>query len=415
MTVAQDDLPNGWQLTNVGAVITDIQTGFASGVHNSEGTGLPHLRPMNVSTRGKIERTVIKSVDPSLADRPERRLQRGDVLFNNTNSLDLVGKTAYFNDEDSPAFSNHMTRLRTDSRTTDPAFLARYLHACWTRGDFTQLANNHVSQASVGRKVLAAMPMPLPPLPEQRDITRLLDEIDEHRDAAVTHLAQARQILNDFRQAVLTEAYSSALEETGAVPLSELLRSPLKNGYSASPVPYVTEFKVLTLTATTSGYFDGTQFKYTDEVLPDDSEAWVQPGDILVQRGNTAEYVGVPAIYDGRPKAFIYPDLMIRIRPKADIDPRFLWYMLLAPASRNFLRQRATGSAGNMPKINQKILKALPVPCPSLEAQHDVVRRVDALLRGSAQVQEQIEHASKLLDRTGQAALAKAFRGELSA
>lgn len=206
-------LPDGWELTQVGAVIKDMQPGFASGRHNSSGEGLPHLRPMNVSTVGKIDRTVVKYVDPQLADRSERRLRRGDVLFNNTNSLDLVGKTAYFDDDDTPAFSNHMTRLRTEPERVLPEYLARYLHGCWLRGDFTQLANNHVSQASVSRKVLSGLPLPLPPLTQQRQIIELLDQIDQGRDAAAASLAKARRLLTDSRRAVLASACSGQLTE----------------------------------------------------------------------------------------------------------------------------------------------------------------------------------------------------------
>ena len=122
---------------------------------------------------------------------------------------------------------------------------------------------------------------------------------------------------------------------------------------------------VLTLTATTSGWFDGSHFKYTDEEFPPGSPFWLLPGDIVVQRGNTAEYVGVPALYEGAAEALLYPDLMIRARVRPEIDPRFVWYMLLAPQVRDFLRQRATGSAGNMPKINQAILSQVPLPLPA--------------------------------------------------
>ena len=110
---------SSWPIVKLGSILTDIQPGFASGKHNSQGTGLPHLRPMNVSTNGQIDRSVVKSIDPRLADRPARRLQSGDVLFNNTNSPELVGKTALFIDPDEPAFSNHMTRLRTNPSRVD--------------------------------------------------------------------------------------------------------------------------------------------------------------------------------------------------------------------------------------------------------------------------------------------------------
>jgi hypothetical protein len=56
----------------------------------------------------------------------------------------------------------------------------------------------------------------------------------------------------------------------------------------------------------------------------------------------------------GPPGQYLYPDLMVRVRVGAEIAPRFLWYMLLAPQARNFLRDRATGSTGNMPKIQSR-------------------------------------------------------------
>lgn len=415
MSADDISIPAGWRLTKVGSVLSDIQPGFASGVHNSTGSGLPHFRPMNVTTSGRIDRTVIKSIDPELADRPQRRLRRGDVVFNNTNSLELVGKTAFFDDDDSPAFSNHMTRLRTHNDQVEPEYLARYLHACWLRGDFTQLANNHVSQASISRKVLSELPLPLPPIEEQRFIIKQLDQIDERRFATLEHLARTRSNLANFQQAAIADAFRDAESCIGVqeLRLAEILSEPLKNGYSARPVNHVTPYRVLTLTATTSGVFNGAHFKYTDEEFDARSENWLSPGDIVVQRGNTSEYVGVAAIYEGPPGQFLYPDLMIRVRVGPEIDARFIWYMLLAPPSRSYLRERATGSAGNMPKINQKTLLSLPLPLPPLEWQQEIVKRTDQKLERGLKALVHMEAATTLANNAGRAAVAVAFRGDL--
>jgi len=77
--------------------------------------------------------------------------------------------------------------------------------------------------------------------------------------------------------------------------------------------------KSLTLTATTTGRFRPEHFKYIDEDIPPSSYLWLQPGDILIQRANTIEYVGISAIYDGPPNGFIYPDLMMKCR--ANVAP----------------------------------------------------------------------------------------------
>jgi len=67
-----------------------------------------------------------------------------------------------------------------------------------------------------------------------------------------------------------------------------------KNGYSPKAVEYPTDVKALTLSATTSGRFAPQYFKYIDEEIPKDSDLWLRDGDVLIQRGNTLDYVASP-------------------------------------------------------------------------------------------------------------------------
>jgi type I restriction enzyme S subunit len=92
-----DELPEGWARTTVGEVASELQTGFACGKYNRD-DGIPHLRPMNVTGRGEISLADVKFVSKDEVDREARWLRQGDVLFNNTNSPELVGKTAWYGD-----------------------------------------------------------------------------------------------------------------------------------------------------------------------------------------------------------------------------------------------------------------------------------------------------------------------------
>ena len=83
-------LPVGWEKGYVGDFALEIQPGFASGKHNKDGRGIPHIRPYNIGRSGKLDLAEIKSVDPE-AD--TKRLHSGDVLFNNTNSPELLSLT----------------------------------------------------------------------------------------------------------------------------------------------------------------------------------------------------------------------------------------------------------------------------------------------------------------------------------
>jgi len=175
------------------------------------------------------------------------------------------------------------------------------------------------------------------------------------------------------------------------LPLGEILIFGPTNGYSPKAVDYETNVKSLTLSATTSGIFKGEHSKFIAEEIPADSELWLQDGDILVQRGNSLQYVGVPAIYRGERHKYIYPDLMMKLRVSAEINGKYIFFVMSAAASRNYLRDRASGTSGTMPKINQKTLNGLPIPMPPLEEQHRIVRIIDQMMELCDSLEQKID------------------------
>lgn len=267
---------------------------------------------------------------------------------------------------------------------------------------------------------------PLAPLKEQKRIADKLDAILARVDACRERLARVPAILQRFRQAVLAAATSGKLTEEWRatvsgddlvdwqpVTLESLLDGKPRNGYSPRAVEYDTPVKSLTLTATTTGRFRPEHFKYIDEDIPPSSYLWLQPGDILIQRANTIEYVGISAIYDGPPNGFIYPDLMMKCRANARALPTFLHYVLLSEPVRRHFRENATGTAGNMPKINQRTVLGAPALVPPLREQSEIVRRVEALFAYADRLEARYTAARTQVERLTPALLAKAFRGEL--
>jgi type I restriction enzyme S subunit len=204
-----EELPEGWATATPGELVTDLQTGFACGKHSRD-DGVPHLRPMNVNSDGRIDLRDLKLVPKSEVDRGERQLRRGDVVFNNTNSPALVGKTTHYDLDEPRAFSNHMTRVRLRDGI-DPQFCALFLHQLQREHYFESACNNHVSQASIGREVLSEVIVTVPPLAKQRRIVAAVERVLAKVSAARERLERVPVTLKRFRQATLAAACSGRL------------------------------------------------------------------------------------------------------------------------------------------------------------------------------------------------------------
>ena len=132
------------------------------------------------------------------------------MLFNNTNSPALAGKTALVTSEEPLAYSNHMTRLRVLHRIRSD-FLAHYLHWLWMSGYFKTILNNHVNQASVASKRLLETLIIIPPLAQQQRIVAVVDECMAHIDSGTSGIKAARRRLLRLNEILQAKAVNGEL------------------------------------------------------------------------------------------------------------------------------------------------------------------------------------------------------------
>ncbi|OLQ74256.1 hypothetical protein BIT28_08740 [Photobacterium proteolyticum] len=267
---------------------------------------------------------------------------------------------------------------------------------------------------------LKEMKVCVAPLNEQIRIANKLDSILAKVDKAQARLDKIPAILKRFRQSVLAAATSGDLTDSSvtskewkSVKLIDVVETKPRNGKSPKGVDFDTGIKNLTLSAITPGYFVENKFKFVDLDVSENSHLWVKNQDILIQRANSIEYVGVSAIYEGEDDKYIYPDLIMKCRANDCILPKYLYYALSSEVVRKYFRDNATGTTGNMPKINQAVVSAAPISLPTLVEQEYIVGLVEKLFRKADKVEKQYLDAKARLDRLTQSILAKAFRGEL--
>lgn len=254
--------------------------------------------------------------------------------------------------------------------------------------------------ASLDTLLLMQESVPLPPLDEQRRIVAVLEDHFSRLSAATEYIETADRRLTKLRVATLIAAASPAQ----VVPLAELLDEPLRNGHSAPASP-TGRVRTLTLTAVTTGVFTDKHTKLTAAPASKVERLWLVPGDILVQRSNTAELVGTSALYDGPTNWATFPDLLIRVRvDRTRVEPEYLAAVLASPPARGRFRALAKGLAGSMPKIDQAAIAGTPVPLPCLEQQRTIV----GTLRKASEAQARLQAHTKRL-RARQSALRRAL------
>ena len=187
----------------------------------------------------------------------------------------------------------------------------------------------------------------------------------------------------------ISEPYGLPATWTWAA-LDKLITIGPQNGVSPKPTTQTDAPMAITLTATTSGTFRPNNYKHVEAKISEDSELWLRNGDLLFQRGNTREYVGIAAIYEGPSRTFVFPDLMMRVRVSPLVNLRFVHLAAISPPARAYFSENASGAQATMPKINQTILVSLPIPLPPLAEQHRIVAKVDELMAICARLEESL-------------------------
>lgn len=293
----------------------------------------------------------------------------------------------------------------------------------------------------LNRDDLYAIEVPVPPKTVQHQIVRFITASGQLGVSARGHLAAGRRSIERFRQAVLAAACSGRLtadwrahndgtvsgDLVSTVPSSVVADREVPSNWV---VARVADIGTVQLGGTPSrkhpAYWDGDvnwvssgevancRITSTRETISElglaNSSAKVYPvGTVLIAMIGEGKTRGQAAILDV--EAATNQNAAGILAARHFVDPEYLWRWALA----GYETTRAAGTGGNQPALNKQRVADLVTPVPPLDEQAEIVRRVDQLLQLAEGLQKRIDNAAKRVDRSSQAVLAKAFRGELLA
>jgi type I restriction enzyme M protein len=167
------DLTKGrFPVDELGTLLDFVQYGTSEKANN-DGSGIPIIRMNNV-VDGELNFSDLKYIKLSDSEKGRLVLEDGDVLFNRTNSKELVGKCAVFHEESEYVFASYLIRLRTVSKKLLPDYLAILMNGHIGRQQIDTLSRQIIGQANINSQEICSFQIPLPPLSIQEEIVKLV-------------------------------------------------------------------------------------------------------------------------------------------------------------------------------------------------------------------------------------------------
>lgn len=171
--------PMGWPLGTIRDLLAEAKYGTAQKA-NTDGKGLPILRMGNITYDGRIDLNDLKHIELSAKDFQKYTTRPGDLLFNRTNSKELVGKTAVVEASEPMAIAGYLVRARTNKRG-NPHYISAYLNSAHGKAILRNMCNNIVGMANINAQDMQNITIALPPAELQNQFASKLSAISAKR------------------------------------------------------------------------------------------------------------------------------------------------------------------------------------------------------------------------------------------
>jgi len=373
----QSSVPAGYKQTEVGVIPDDwkaVAIGKAGQViggrqrsPNRDGELCKYLRVANVFD-GFINTDDILEMPFLPAEKERFLLKNGDILLNEGQSLELVGRSAIYRDNpENCCFQNTLVRFRAGP-DTHPEFTQLVFQQYLRTGVFAGIALQTTSIAHLGSGRLATLKMPLPPMPEQRAIAGALSDVDALMGTLDQLIAKKR----DLKQAAMQQLLTGQTRLPGfhgeweVKRLGDCLLSRPDYGINAAAVPFSDKLP---------SYIRITDISEHGRFCPDPrvsvkaantDQYFLQEGEVVFAR--TGASVGKSYLYEPHDGQLVFAGFLIRVRPNPDLlVPAFLAAYATTKPYWNWVRLMSMRSG--QPGINGNEYAQLPLSLPPLPEQ----------------------------------------------
>ena len=178
--------PFGWRMGTIRDIVSDVR--YGSSRKASIDGKYPYLRMNNITYGGELDLTDVKRIDIPDDEIDRCSVRKGDVLFNRTNSKELVGKTCLYDREELMVLAGFVIRVRVNEKAI-PEFLAQYMNLPYTKELLLSMCKAACGQANINAQELQNIPIYIPPVEAQKQFVGFKEQLDKSKYVAyqLTH------------------------------------------------------------------------------------------------------------------------------------------------------------------------------------------------------------------------------------
>ena len=189
--------PMGWETGTIREIVADVR--YGSSRPAVDGGKYPYLRMNNITYGGELDLTDTKRIDVPENELDKCTVRRGDVLFNRTNSKELVGKTCVYNRDEMMVLAGFIIRVRVTERVL-PEFLSAFLNTDFSKQMLLGMCKTAIGQANINAQEMQNIGLYLPPIELQRQFVRFKEQTDKAKLAIQQSLGKLELLKKSLMQ-----------------------------------------------------------------------------------------------------------------------------------------------------------------------------------------------------------------------
>ena len=185
-----------WKIKKIGEVV-ETQYGTSKKASAEFSNGIPILRMNNIRYSGEMDYEDLKYIKLDNNEKEKFLLKKGDLLFNRTNSKELVGKTGLFNLDTPMVFAGYLIRIKP-SRQVNSKFLLFFMNSEFMKKVLYNKAKNIVGMANINAKELEDFSIILPPIELQNKFAERVEKIEKLSFEIEKSIKEAENLYNSL-------------------------------------------------------------------------------------------------------------------------------------------------------------------------------------------------------------------------